>query len=105
MRAFAVSFEQLEKLGCRIDRDHPKLPDLAQTARTYRQLLAASYIADLPPETIKQISASAKTLSPNDQSYSAAVVRGLTISHADWIRQKPRPRRPQGALARLVSRH
>jgi amidase len=27
---------QLEKLGCRIDRDHPKLPDLAQTARTYR---------------------------------------------------------------------
>ena len=79
--------EKLEKLGCRISRDHPKLPDLAQTARTYRQLLAASYLADLPSETIEQMNARAKTLSPDDQSYSAAVVRGLTISHADWIRQ------------------
>ena len=79
--------ESLEKLGCRINRDHPKLPDLAQTARTYRQLLAASYLADLPSETIEQMNARAKTLSPDDQSYSAAVVRGLTISHADWIRQ------------------
>jgi len=33
------------------------------------------------------MNARAKTLSPNDQSYSAAVVRGLTISHAEWIRQ------------------
>jgi amidase len=78
---------RLEKLGCRISRDHPKLPDLAQTARTYRQLLAASYLADLPSETIEQMNARAKTLSPDDQSYFAAVVRGLTISHADWIRQ------------------
>ena len=78
---------QLEKLGCRISRDHPKLPDLAQTARTYRQLLAASFIADLSPETIEQMNARAKALSPDDQSYSAAVVRGLAISHADWIRQ------------------
>ena len=78
--------EKLEKLGCRISRDHPKLPDLAQTARTYRQLLAASYLADLPSETIEQMNVRAKTLSP-DQSYSAAMVRGLTISHVDWIRQ------------------
>ena len=41
--------EKLEKLGCRISRDHPKLPDLAQTARTYRQLLAASYLAGTCP--------------------------------------------------------
>ena len=33
------------------------------------------------------MNARAKTLAPDDQSYSAAVVRGLTINHADWIRQ------------------
>jgi len=39
------------------------------------------------PETIEQMNARAKTFSPDDQSYSAAVVRGLAIIHADWIRQ------------------
>ena len=33
------------------------------------------------------MNARAKALSPDDQSYSAAVIRGLAISHADWIRQ------------------
>jgi amidase len=78
---------RLEKLGCRINRSHPKLPDLPQTTRTFRELEVASHIADLPPETIEQMNARAKTLAPDDQSYSTAVVRGVTISHADWIRQ------------------
>jgi amidase len=79
--------EKLEKLGCRIRRDHPKLPDLAQTARTYRQLLAASYVVDLPGETIELANTRARALAPDDQTYAAAAVRGLTISHAEWIRQ------------------
>ena len=79
--------ERLKKLGCQVSRDTPKLPDLAQTSRTYRQLLAASYIVDLPPETIERAEAAAKVLSPDDQSYAAAALRGITISHADWIRQ------------------
>src|SRR6516165_5324537 len=78
--------EKLEKLGCRISRDHPKLPDLAQTARTYRQLLAASYLADLPSETIEQMNARAKTLCPTTKAtpprWCAALPSAMLIGSA-----------------------
>ena len=53
----------------------------------YRELLSAFYSADIPSETRERLEAAAKTLSPDDPSYSAASVRGLLISHPDWIRQ------------------
>jgi amidase len=52
------------------------MPDLALTSRVYRQLLSASFSADLPPEL------------PDDQSLSAWGLRGLTISHQEWIRKR-----------------
>jgi amidase len=53
----------------------------------YRELVSAFFSADLPPERRERAEATAKVLSPDDQSYSAASVRGVTISHPDWIRQ------------------
>jgi len=78
--------ERLEKLGCTILRQTPKLPDLAQTGRTYRQLLSAFFSADLPPEARESVEAMAKALSPDNQSLAAAGLRGLTMNHQDWIR-------------------
>jgi amidase len=77
--------ERLAKAGCRVMRESPKLPDLALTSRVYRELLSAGFGADLPPQARERVEVAAKALSPDDQSLSAAQLRGLTISHADWI--------------------
>src|SRR5215469_9033046 len=68
--------EQLGKAGCSILRESAKLPDLAQTGRVYRELLSAFFSADSPPEARERAEAAAKVLSPDDQSYSAASLRG-----------------------------
>jgi amidase len=42
--------DRLAKLGVSVVRKSAKMPDLALTSRVYRQLLSASFSADLPPE-------------------------------------------------------
>jgi amidase len=86
--------ERLGKLGCQIVHESAKLPDLAQTSRIYRELLSAFFSADLPPELRERVETAAKSLSPDDQSLSASGLRGLTISHPEWIRKS----RVRGAL-------
>jgi amidase len=86
--------ERLGRLGCHIVHESAKLPDLAQTSRIYRELLSAFFSADLPPEMRERVEAAAKSLSPDDQSLSAFGLRGLTISHPEWIRKS----RIRGAL-------
>ena len=78
--------DRLAKLGCRVLRESPKLPDLARTTRTYVELLAAVYSLDLSPDDRARIDAAAKTLSPEDQSLAAYRLRGITVNHSEWIR-------------------
>ena len=78
--------DRLAKLGCRVLRQSPKLPDLARTTRTYGELLAAVYSLDLSPDDRARIDAAAKTLSPEDQSFEAYRLRGITANHSEWIR-------------------
>jgi amidase len=78
--------DRLSKLGCKVVRQSPKLPDLALTTSVYAQLLMAVFTADLPPEDIERLRSVAKTLSPDDKSLRAYRVRGLTMTHPDWIR-------------------
>ena len=78
--------DRLGRLGCKIVRQSPKLPNLEQTGRIYRQLLSAFFSADLPIEVRERVEAAAKALAPDDQSLAASGVRGLTMSHQDWIR-------------------
>jgi len=79
--------ERLAGLGCHVVRESPKLPDLAQTTRTYFELLAAFSAADLPPEVRERVEAAAKSLAADDQSLTAANLHGLTMSHPDWVRK------------------
>jgi amidase len=79
--------DHLAKFEVRVARENPKLPDLAQTGQIYRELLSAFFIADLPPETLERAATAVKDLPAEDQSLAAAQLRGLTISHADWIRK------------------
>jgi amidase len=77
--------DRLANLGVHIVRDSPKLPDLALTTRTYVELLAAFFVADLMADTREAVVATAQSLSADDRSIAACRVRGFTISHADWI--------------------
>ena len=92
--------ERLAKHGCQVVRESPKLPDLALTTRIYFELLAAFFAADLPPEVRERVEAAAKSLSADNQSLAAANLRGLTMSHADWV-QKSRIR--SGLRARWLA--
>jgi amidase len=86
--------DRLAKLGCRVLHQSPKLPDLARTTRTYGELLAAVYSLDLSPDDRARTEAAAKTLSPEDQSFAAYRLRGITANHSEWIRAS----RVRGAL-------
>ena len=81
--------ERLGKAGCQVLRNSSKLPDLAQTSRVYRELLLASFSADLTQfgAARERVEAAANALSPEDQSLAAFGLRGLTISHPEWIHQ------------------
>jgi amidase len=62
------------------------MPDLARTTRNYSELLLALLTTDLPPDERARIEAAANALSPDDQSSTAACLRGTTMSHAAWVR-------------------
>ncbi len=78
--------DRLAKLGCTVLRTSSKMPDLASTTRNYVELLAAFFSADLPPDDRLRVEAAAQALSPDNLSISAARLRGLTMSHAAWIK-------------------
>jgi amidase len=79
--------DRLAKLGVHVLRESPKPPDLALTTRLYREMLAAFFSFDLAPEDRERVEAAAKALSPDDQSLASAQLRGLTMSHAEWVRK------------------
>ena len=78
--------DHLAKVGCRVLRESPKLPDLARTTRIYVELLAAVYSLDLSLDDRARIDAAARVVSPEDQSLAAYRLRGITANHAEWIR-------------------
>ncbi|MFE9393150.1 amidase [Streptomyces sp. NPDC006784] len=72
--------------GARVERHSPLLPDLAEAAMLYRQFLFSGSAAHFPVEEHEQLRARAAQLSPDDQSLDAAVLRGMVVSHRDWLR-------------------
>jgi amidase len=86
-RALNGLADRLSKAGCQVVRQSPGLPDIALTSRVYRELLSAFHSADLPPQARERVEAAAKTLASDDRSLSAAQLRGLTMSHPEWVHQ------------------
>jgi len=77
--------DRLAESGCTIVRSSPKMPDLARTTRNYSELLLA-LLRLIAPDERARIEAAANALSPDDQSSTAARLRGSTMSHAAWVR-------------------
>ncbi|MFD6918845.1 amidase [Streptomyces sp. NPDC059944] len=71
--------------GARVERHSPLLPDLAEAAFLYTQLLFSSTVARFPVEAFEQLMSRAARLSADDRSLDAARLRGMVLSHRDWI--------------------
>ncbi|HEY0426077.1 MAG TPA: amidase [Rhodopila sp.] len=78
--------DRLSQTGCAVSRTSRRLPDLARTTQLYGELLLASYMTDLPATVRQRAEDAAQALSPEDESLAAYRLRGLTISHPDWVR-------------------
>jgi amidase len=71
--------------GAQVERHSPLLPDLTEAATLYTQLLFSGSVARFPVESYEQLRAHAAGLDADDQSLDAARLRGMVLSHRDWI--------------------
>jgi amidase len=77
--------DRLGKLGTKVGRSSPLLPDLNFIARTFGELLMSLVGADVMPDAYKQSQAAAASLPADDSSPSAKRMRSMVMSHRDWI--------------------
>ena len=94
--------DRLAKLEVQVVREHPKLPDLAQTGRIYRELLAAFFIADLPPETLERAATAVKDLPGRRSEPRCGPAAWPDNQPCRLDPQKPHPERAAGALVGAV---
>ncbi|GHB36180.1 amidase [Streptomyces xanthochromogenes] len=71
--------------GAHVERGSRLLPDLAEAALIYRQLLFSGATAHFPVEAFEQLQERAARLDADDLSLDAAGLRGMVLSHRDWI--------------------
>lgn len=76
--------------GARVERRSPLLPDLAEAASLYTQLLFSGSTARFPVDAYEQLQDRAAGLSAHDHSLDAARLRGMVLSHRDWIEANSR---------------
>jgi amidase len=76
--------QRLARSGCRVATGSPLLPDLALVATTFTQMLMSFFGADLPEGVYRGLQTAAAHLPPGDAD--AAELRGLVLSHRDWVR-------------------
>ena len=84
----------LGKAGVTVTRDSPLLPDFAASTRLYMRMLMSFLAASFQPEVYAGARAAAAKLSPDDTSLAAERLRGIALSHRDWVMA-------DGARARL----
>lgn len=78
--------DDLQKKGVHVARTSENLPDLKKIACNYALLLGAWYSMILSPDDIKEAQLAVQKLAMNDDSLPANFIRGIIMSHADWLR-------------------
>src|SRR4029078_6448535 len=71
--------------GVKIDRTSPLLPDFAASSRLYMRMLLSFLSASFSAETFDGAKAGAAALSAEDNSLAAERLRGIALSHRDWL--------------------
>ncbi len=86
--------DNLAKAGASIVRESPLLPDFAASSRLYMRMLLAFIGATMPPEVHARARQAASQLPAEAMSLGAERLRGIALSHRDWVQAT-------GARARL----
>ncbi|MFG3250362.1 amidase [Streptomyces sp. NPDC048187] len=76
--------------GAHVERRTPLLPDLAEAATLYTQLLFSGSVARFPVDAYEQLRTRAAGLSDDDLSLDAARLRAMVFSHRDWMEANDR---------------
>ena len=76
---------QLEGAGCALSRHSSLLPDLGKINRLFLTVISAAGSAARPLEEQQPMIAARDALAPDDESPSAAFLRGHGISYRDWM--------------------
>ena len=84
----------LGKAGVTVTRKSPLLPDFGASTRLYMRMLMSFLAASFAPDIYAGAQAAAAKLSPDDMSLAAERLRGIALSHRDWVMA-------DGARARL----
>lgn len=71
--------------GARVERHSPLLPDPAEAATLYMQLMLSNAAASLPADVYEQLQIQAAARSADDRSLGAARLRGMVLRHRDWV--------------------
>ncbi|MGI5126630.1 amidase [Pseudonocardia sp. CA-107938] len=71
--------------GARVERHSALLPDLAEAAYLYTLFQFSGSVARFPVDTDEELRIRAAALSADDRSLDAARVRGMLLSHRDWL--------------------
>jgi hypothetical protein len=75
----------LEKIGARVERNSPLLPDFAETSRLYMRMLMSFLAASFPPEAYAGAQAAVAALPASETSLRAERLRGMVQSHRNWL--------------------
>jgi amidase len=84
----------LGRAGVRIERHSELLPDFAASTGLYMRMLMSFLSASFPPDVYAGAHAAAQAIAPSDTSLGAERLRGIAMSHRDWVMA-------DGARARL----
>lgn len=83
--AIATLENGLTKAGVAITRQSELLPDLVATSRLYMRLLLSVLAASFAPEVYARAQAATAGLDAADLSLRAERLRGIVLSHRDWV--------------------
>ncbi len=75
----------LASAGAKVERASPLLPDFAESSRLYMRLLMSFLGATFPPEVHAGAQKGAAALPADDMSLAAERLRGIALSHRDWL--------------------
>jgi amidase len=75
----------LGKAGVKVERHSPLLPDFAASTRLYMRMLMSFLAASFAPEVYAGAQAAAAALPPGDLSLGGERLRGMALSHRDWV--------------------
>jgi amidase len=75
----------LGKAGVKVERESPLLPDFAASTRLFMRMLLSFLAIGFTPEVYAGAVAAAASLPPDDMSLRAGRLRGIALSHRDWL--------------------